>query len=199
MKGQFITFEGGEGAGKSTLIKALAARFAKQEVPVLVTREPGAGELGAKIRALLLEGSAMPARSELFLFLADRAAHVDTILRPALAEGKVVLCDRHADSTLVYQAAARDLDPDFVRAANEFAVAGLTPDLTILLDIDPELGLRRVSEPNRLDQESLEFHQRVRRGFLDLAAANPSRIRGIDASQSPGAVLEEVWSLVRRS
>jgi dTMP kinase len=185
----FVTFEGPEGAGKSTALGAVAERLRGRGLTVLTTREPGAGDFGRRIREILLHGEEMPARSELFLFLADRANHVETIIRPALARGEWVLCDRHADSTFVYQAVARGLDADFVRAANRFATAGLVPDRTLLFDLDPAVGLARLESRDRLDAQPLEFHQRVRQGFLALAAAEPDRFRVVDAGQTPAEVV----------
>jgi len=179
----FITFEGTEGAGKSTVLQTVADRLRDRGLDVLTTREPGSGELGAKIRALLLEGDDMPAACELFLFLADRANHVATIIRPALAAGKWVLCDRHADSTYVYQSLVRGLDAEFVRAANRFATGGLVPERTLLFDIDPSIGLARLASRDRLDAQPLTFHLAVRQGFLTLAAQEPERYRVLDASR----------------
>src|SRR5688572_6054719 len=140
----FITFEGPEGAGKTTAIAKIAERLRERGEPVLITREPGSGELGARIRELLLHGGAMPPETELFLFLADRANHVSTVILPALDSGKVVLCDRYADSTYVYQALVRGLDKDFVKSANAFATGNLLPEQTFLLDVSPEVGLARL-------------------------------------------------------
>lgn len=173
-EGRFVTFEGPEGAGKSTLIRSLAARY-EAEREVIVTREPGAGEFGAAVRRLLLDGEDLEPRTELFLFLADRAEHVSGLVRPALARGALVLCDRHADSTVVYQGYGRGLDRDLLRAWNAFATRGLKPHLTFLLDVPAEVGLARVTDANRLDAEPIEFHRRIRQGFLDEAAREPDR------------------------
>lgn len=193
----FITLEGPEGAGKSSILPALSdlisSRFGKEVVP---TREPGSGELGARIRSVLLDGAGMPPESELFLFLADRANHVKSVVRPALESRRVVLCDRHADSTLVYQSFARGLDEAFVRRANAFATAGLQPDLTLLFDLDPTVGLARLSRPDRLDREPIEFHERVRAGFLRLAAEEPGRCKVLDASQPRESVLQQAWNAI---
>ncbi|MBA4291995.1 dTMP kinase [bacterium] len=193
----FISFEGPEGAGKSTLISRLKSELEANNYPVLTTREPGAGELGRSIRKLLLEDGEMPALSELFLFLADRANHVETIIRPALAEGKIVLCDRHADSTIVYQGYARGLDLNFLREANLQATQNLRPDLIILLDLDPEVGLGRQTNKDRLDKESLEFHQKVRNGFLSESLREPARWQKINAAQSPEEVFQDVWAALK--
>ncbi len=192
----FITFEGPEGAGKSTAIRALTQRLETAGFPFLQTREPGAGVFGGRIREILLSGDSMPAESELFLFLADRAHHVREILRPALGSGKVVVCDRYADSTLVYQAYGRGLDLAFARAANHVATGGLQPALTLLLDLPAEIGLARLESKDRLDREPLEFHQRVRDGFLAEAALEPGRWVVLDATLSPSEVADRVWAEV---
>ncbi len=181
----FVTFEGPEGSGKSTAIRTLAATSGWN---CLCTREPGAGEVGRRIRELLLEGETIDARCELFLFLADRAQHVSSIIRPAMNRGDVILCDRHADSTVVYQGYGRGLDLDWLRSLNQFATGGLKPDLTLLFDLSPEVGLARVTNKDRLDRESLEFHHRVREGFLAEAAREPDRWIILNASDSAEAV-----------
>lgn len=185
----FITFEGPEGAGKTTAIAAISELLRGRGESVVVTREPGAGELGSRIREILLHGGAMPAESELFLFLADRANHVRTIILPALDKGQVVLCDRYADSTFVYQAIVRGLDEAFVRAANAFATGNLIPEQTFLLDLEPAIGLARLSSKDRMDQEPIEFHRRVRDGFLRLATENPDRWRIIDATMDQAFIV----------
>jgi dTMP kinase len=189
----FVTFEGPEGAGKSTVLRDVAARLQGDGHEILTTREPGAGELGAGIRALLLHGGDMPPKSELFLFLADRANHVERIIRPALQEGRHVLCDRYSDSTLVYQAYARGLDAEFVRSANAFATGGLDPDLTILLDLPPEVGLSRISNRDRLDAEPIEFHRKVREGFLAEALRQPDRWLVVSADAPLADVAARVY------
>ncbi len=192
----FVTFEGPEGAGKSTLVRAIATRLEKLGCDVVCTREPGEGDLGKKVRDLLLHGGDLCPQTELFLFLSDRSNHVDRFIRPALAIGKTVLCDRYADSTWVYQSYARGLDPEFVHAANEFATGGLTPNLTILLDLPPEIGLARLKTQDRLDAEPLSFHQKVREGFLYLASVNRERFKLVDASQDAAAVEELAFNLI---
>lgn len=191
----FITFEGPEGSGKSTAIQLIAEKLREQGVKVLTTREPGAGDFGQQIRALLLEGNSMPALSELFLFLADRANHVESIIRPALDAGAVVLCDRHADSTVVYQG-ARGFDKGMLRHLNSLATKGLAPNLTLLFDIEPSVGLSRIQDKDRLDREPLAFHAAVRQGFLDEMRLDPKRWRLIDASASKDAVFDQAWSIV---
>lgn len=193
----FLTLEGPEGAGKSTLAATLTQRIEAAGREVLRTREPGAGALGADIRKLLLEGEEIPRLSELFLFLADRAHHVERIIRPALESGKVVLCDRFADSTVVYQGYARGLDIEQLRSLNKIATQGLTSNLTLLLDLPAEVGLSRLQNPDRLDSESLSFHQKVREGFLLEAAQEPDRWVILDARENPMHVADNAWDAVR--
>lgn len=192
-----ITFEGPEGAGKTTAIAAAADQLRKLGHDIVQTREPGTGAFGTQIRQMLLEKEALDIRAEFFLFLADRANHVATLLRPALERGATVLCDRYTDSTLVYQGYARGLDIDEVRRCNDFATDGLSPDLTILFDLDPQIGLARLTSPDRLDREPLEFHQRVRVGFLREAHREPRRWEVIDASLPSDEVLEEVLRIIK--
>lgn len=192
----FITFEGPEGAGKSTILGLVAERLEGEGIKVVKTREPGATDFGKAVRKLLLDGEAMPAESELFLFLADRANHVRKVILPALQEGSWVLCDRYADSTFVYQAIVRGLDAEFVSQANQFATAGLTPDLTVLFDLDPEVGLARIQSKDRLDRMPLEFHRAVRTGFLRLASLDSDRWRIVDSDRPVSDVLLAVLSEV---
>ena len=195
----FVTFEGPEGAGKSTALAALAARLREAGHEVVTTREPGAGEFGPAVRDLLLHGEHLDPRTELFLFLADRAQHGSSTVRPALAAGKIVLCDRYADSTLVYQGHARGLDLAELRRLNDFATGGLVPDLTLLLDLDVRAGLSRQAGQDRFDSEPDEFHQKVREGFLAEALLDPARWKKIDASQPPDDVAEACWEALRGS
>lgn len=194
----FITLEGPEGAGKTTLQSGLARRLEPLRHRVLTTREPGAGGVGGQIRAILLDGEALPSRTELLLFLADRSHHVERIIRPALDEGAVVVCDRYRDSTIVYQGYGRGLDLEEVRRLDAYASGELTPDLTLLLDLDPEIGLARQDETNRLDRESLDFHRRVREGFLAEACREPGRWAILDAAAPAEDVLEDAWAEVVR-
>lgn len=192
VSGTFFSFEGGEGAGKSTVLKAVAAKLAERGYDVVTTREPGAGELGQGIRNLLLHSGDVPTRAELLLFLADRASHVETLIKPALERGAVILCDRYVDSTTVYQAKARGLDAQFVAQGNAFATGGLLPRRTYLLDLPVEVGLARAKGGDRLDAAPMEFHQKVREGFLELAQENSSRWLVVDASQLIESVIETV-------
>ncbi len=194
----FITFEGPEGAGKSTVVSELARRLTASGTKVLCTREPGDGAVGRQIREILLHGGAVTPVAELFLFLADRAQHVETVILPALDAGVTVLCDRYSDSTLVYQGYGRGLDLDFLRQLNQAATGGLEPNLTLLLDLPPQMGLARQTHKDRLDNEPLEFHIKIREGFREEAAANPTRWTMIDASQPLGQVVEECELAIHR-
>jgi dTMP kinase len=188
--GWFIVFEGGEGAGKSTQVELLSASLTGQGHEVLVTREPGATEVGARIRSLLLDRLTGPVslapRSEALLYAADRAEHVASVIRPALAKGSVVVSDRYIDSSLAYQGAGRTLPAEEISWLSAWATGGLKPDLVVLLDIDPAAGLARVDGrglADRLEIEAPDFHERVRYEFLDLAAADPRRYLVVDATQ----------------
>ena len=204
MKGLFITFEGGEGSGKSTQISVLKKRLEAAGREVIETREPGGTPLGEYIRNLLQHdeaGEGMSAESELLLFSASRAQHVRELIEPALLAGKIVLCDRFLDSSAIYQGVARAIDAQQVKVINEFAVGLTKPDLTILLDLSPEAGLARVrarsnGEFDRMEQESLEFFQSVRAGYLDLAAAEPERFSVLDGSQSVKELSESIGAIV---
>jgi dTMP kinase len=193
----FVTFEGPEGGGKTTLIRGLRERLEGDGFEVVTTREPGAGDVGGRIREILLHGEALDAKAELLLFLADRAQHVASLVRPALERGAVVLCDRFADSTVVYQGYGRDLPLDDLRQWNAFATGGLRPDLTFVLDLDPAVGLARVQDVNRLDREPLAFHQRIRDGFLAEARREPDRFMVLDASKPAQTVLDLSYREVR--
>ncbi len=197
MGGHLITFEGGEGSGKTTQIAHLARYLEKKGYRVLQTREPGGTLIGEAIRSLLLypkEVHCTP-KAELFLYLADRAQHLEEVILPALSEDQVVLCDRFTDSTLVYQGAARALPLRKVQDMTRFAADGLKPDLTFLLDIDVKKGLSRLrtrAEVNRLDLEPDSFHQKVREGYLALAKDEPERIYVVNAAVSERRVFIEI-------
>ncbi len=201
-----MTFEGGEGAGKSTQIRLLADALARRGLEVVVTREPG-GSAGAEaVRHVILSGAAQEfgTRMEAILFAAARSDHVETLIRPALEKGAVVLCDRFMDSSRVYQGVTGNLDPDFVEALVRVAVNGVVPDRTIILDIPAETGLARArgrgeaaeTEPDRFEREKTETHEKRREAFLDIAAAEPERCRVIDALQSQDAIAAEVLAAV---
>lgn len=200
MTGVFITLEGPEGAGKTTQIAALAEWLIGLGLDVVQTREPGAGTLGRQIRALLLDQreAAVCPMAEALLMAADRAQHVDELVRPALAAGKLVLCDRYIDSHIAYQGYGRGLDVGFLRCLNEQA-AGLQPDMTLLLLLPPELGLARAGgrgAADRMEEETLAFHQRVTAGYAAIAAAEPERVRVIDAAQTAEEVQRQIRSAV---
>jgi dTMP kinase len=186
----FVTFEGPDGAGKSTALMAVAENLRAQGIAVRTTRQPGDCAFGPDIRRLLLESTTVEAPAELFLYLADRTQNVAEVIRPALKGGCVVLCDRYTDSTLVYQGYARGLDVDLLRKLNDLATRGLRPDLTLLLDLPAEAGLARLRHKDRLDLEPDAFHRRVREGFLHEADREPDRWVLIDAEQPATQVAE---------
>jgi dTMP kinase len=181
-KAPFITFEGIEGSGKTTLSRWLADWLTTQNLPTLFTCEPGGSELGNALRQLLLHNPTDPL-TELFLFLADRSHHVRTVIQPALAQGTWVICDRYADSTLAYQGYGRGLDIEMLRQLNALATDQLNPDLTFLIDMPVEQALARTTQPNRFEGESVAFHQRVREGYLQLAESEPHRFVILNGSQ----------------
>lgn len=196
----FITVEGVEGAGKSTLLRLLSRELERRGTAFVCTREPGGCTLGARIRPLLLDvSSSVDARAELFLFLADRAQHVAEIIRPALAEGRWVLCDRYVDSTIAYQGYGRGMDVEMLQRMSDYATKGLWPDRTLLLDLPVETGLARALARNgregmsksegRFEFEQTAFHQRIREGFLERASRWPGRFRVLDARLSPEELL----------
>ena len=205
--GLFITFEGTEGSGKTTQCRRLARALRFQGYQVLETREPGGTPLAEAIRRLLLSHSkrkynleTLTPTCETTLILAARAQHVAHVIRPALAKGMIVLCDRFFDSTLAYQGYGRNLDPAFLHDSHQFATEGLMPHLTFLLNLPIQEGLtrrRKSKHQNRLDQESLKFHQRVHRGFTALAQQNPQRIRKLDARQSPDILTRQIATMTK--
>ena len=206
---RFITFEGGDGTGKTTQIKALERHLAARGRSFVSTREPGGTPLGKLIRQALLEVGKQPIGSptELFLYLADRAQHVQDVILPALDSAKLVLCDRYTDSTLAYQGYGRGIDLEVLRELNRIADRGVKPELTLLFDCPVELGLSRTAKrlaaegggrEDRFERETVEFHERVRAGFLALARAEPERFRIIDASRSVVEVTQEIKSIVDR-
>lgn len=201
MRERFITFEGVEGCGKSTQIALLEERLRASGLEVLVTREPGGTVIAEAIRAILLdpEHENMGETAELLLYGAARAQHVHERIRPALERGAVVLCDRFADSTTAYQGAGRGLDRKTLAAIHEIATSGLEPGLTFLLDLAPEVGLERArsrGRADRLEREALAFHERVRKGYLEIAAAAPERVEVLDATQSIEAIAASIGDTV---
>jgi dTMP kinase len=200
-QGFFITFEGGEGAGKSTQIEWLAQRLRHLGRAVVVTREPGGSPGAEAVRHVLLSGAAEPfgPKVEAMLFAAARADHVDTVIRPGVDAGKVVLCDRYLDSSRVYQGMTGGLDADFMRELETTAVDGMLPDLTLVLDLDPKLGLTRANQrrgsnqADRFEKEALAIHRDRRKGFLSIAEAEPERCVVIDASKDVELTSELIW------
>ncbi|PCI95897.1 dTMP kinase [Candidatus Aerophobetes bacterium] len=205
--GLFLTLEGGEGSGKTTLSQKLYDYLIGKGSPVLLTRAPGGTELGKSIREILLHKESIKLNefSELLLFLADRAQHVHEVIMPALKNGQIVLCDRFNDSTIAYQGAARDsFSPAYVEELCLFATENLVPDLTFYLDLDPKLGLKRANEAilkdgknsyDRLEKEELFFHEKVREGYLNLARKHSSRIVTINAETTQEKVFQEVINI----
>jgi dTMP kinase len=200
IRGLLLTLEGVEGAGKSTLAEELSNRLREAGHDVVRRREPGGTALGEAVRAVVLDPAHAGDRgvspwAELFLMLAARAQLVHEVIEPALARGQTVLCDRFLDASTAYQGAGRLLGLDTVRALNLQATGGRTPDLTLLLDLDPAAGRsRQAHAPDRMEQEALEFHLRVREGYLRLAALEPERFVVLDASQPAASVLEAAWA-----
>ncbi len=197
-KGFFITFEGADGCGKTTQINLIDEYLRGKGLKTLLTREPGSRGLGVKIREILLnyEGEVAP-NCESFLFLADRAQHVDCIIKPALSEGKIVICDRHTDSTLAYQGYGRQLDLNRIKYLNEIAVNGLKPDLTIVFDVSVETSMARVgSTKDRMESAGIDFFNRVRQGYLEIAKQEPNRVKVINSSDSIENVHRQVVKLI---
>jgi dTMP kinase len=206
-RGRFITFEGMDGCGKTTQLRLLAGWLRDQGKTVVETVEPGGTEIGRQIRRILLDpaNAAIHARTELLLYFASRAQNVEQVIRPALADGHIVLCDRFTDSTLVYQGCGRGLDSDLVLELDRVACRGLKPDSTILIEIDLETSLARArhrneradSSESRIDEESAAFHERVRRGYRALAEADPERFAVIDGRGGIGQVASAIREAVR--
>lgn len=200
--GIFISFEGSEGSGKTTQIDRLASKLEERGEDVLVTREPGGTDIGEDIRHLLKHnnnGDQMCPETELLLFAASRAQLVRQVIVPALAEGKIVLCDRFLDSTTVYQGVARQLSSEPVHVINAFAVGDMQPDLTVILDIPAEVGFKRIKHrasdlPDRMEKENIEFYKLVREGYLVLADSLPERFTVINGDRSPDDIATEVWT-----
>nr|CRH05004.1 thymidylate kinase [Candidatus Magnetococcus massalia] len=202
--GHFITFEGGEGAGKTTQISLLAEQLKAEGIEVVVTREPGGCPMAERIRELLVSGRGddLDGTSELLLILAARHEHIRQRIRPALERGAWVLCDRFEESTLAYQGAGRGGDEAWIRQLGSWVRGGIGPDLTLLLDLDPEIGLarstKRGGDAQRFEQEALRFHQLVREHFLALAEQDSQRIHTVDAGQTPEQVGMQIWQRVTK-
>ncbi|KPH08337.1 dTMP kinase [Rhizobium acidisoli] len=204
--GLFVTFEGGEGAGKSTQIRRLAEALKGDGHDVLVTREPGGSPGAEAVRHVLLSGAAeaFGTRMEAILFAAARNDHVEEVIRPALAAGKIVLCDRFMDSSRVYQGVTGNLEPDFIETLQRIAINGVMPDCTVILDIPAKIGLERAQKraaadaPDRFEKERLETHEKRREAFLDIAVREPERCHVINAMQSEEAIAAEIVAIVRQ-
>lgn len=204
MNGKMIVLEGGEGGGKTSLIKHLHTFLESLGHEILVTREPGGVKIAEQIRSVILDvdNTEMDPKTEAILYAGSRNEHLIHKVFPALEEGKIVLCDRFIDSSLVYQGYARGLGIEEVYQLNKFAIGDFMPDLTLYLDVDPEEGLRRISankgrEVNRLDKESLEFHKKVRSGYLEVLERFPNRIKKVNANQSIELVCEEAIGILK--
>jgi dTMP kinase len=201
---KLITFEGIEGSGKSTQIKLVAEYFVEKNVPIIVTQEPSGTDIGRKIGSILFnsEHYYMCAETEMFLFCAARAQHVREKIMPALEQNKVVLCDRFSDATYAYQGAGRGLDHEFIKLINDYSALHLKPGLTLLFDLPVEIGLQRATDRNnrlkepssidRFERENIDFHRRIREGYLNILRNDPQRFRLIDANQDINAIQEEV-------
>ncbi len=206
MSGKFIVFEGVEGSGKTTQIGQTAAWLEtnpQRDRSVLITREPGGTKLGQQIRQILLDDldNCVSYRTELLLYASDRAQHIEALIRPHLDRGDIVLCDRFTDSTIAYQGYGRGCDRDEIDRVNQLATGGLQSDLTFWLDLDVKIGLERVllrGKPDRMERATIDFHQRVRQGYQELANIYPDRIIRIDADRSPDEIQLEIQSILRQ-
>lgn len=197
-KGLFITFEGIDGCGKTTQIKLLKEYFEKHGKTVLLTREPGAKGLGVKLREILLnyDGEVSP-NCESFLFLADRAQHIDTIIKPAVERGEIVLCDRHTDSTVAYQGYGRGVDLERIHLLNNIATSGMKPDLTFIFDIDIETSMSRVGkEQDRMESAGIEFFKRTREGYLEIAKNEPDRVKLLKGTDTIENIHNQILDII---
>jgi dTMP kinase len=199
--GLFVCFEGGEGGGKSTQSRLLREALVARGHTVLLTREPGGTEVGQELRRIVLspETGELSHRTEALLYAADKAEHVDSVIRPALARGEIVITDRYVDSALAYQGAGRDLAVAEVEHINRWATGDLRPHLTVLLDVAPQAGLGRFEERDRIEAAGIEFHERVRQGFLDLAAGDPEHYLVLDAGDTIAEIAAAVLARVRET
>ena len=201
-RGKFITFEGCDGCGKSTQLKMMSEYLAGEDVPHIFTREPGGGKISEAIREILLSGknSEMTDECEALLYAAARVQHLNDRVEPALAKGKLVICDRYVDSSLAYQACARGLGVDFISKINAFALENYLPDMTVFIDLSPEDAFRRkkgADADDRLEQAGMEFHKRVYAGYKKLAEENPDRFVCIDGNQTPQEIFEQIVSALK--
>jgi dTMP kinase len=206
----FITLEGIEGSGKTTQIRQIVDFLNQNGRPCVVTREPGGTQIGKKIRSILLDSAscAMDPRTELLLYMADRIQHLQELVYPAMREGKTVVCDRFFDATVVYQGYARGLDVEWIKTLHRIILNNIRPDLTLLLDLAPEIGLSRAWEAvhsgdrepgeTRFEQEAISFHRKVREGYLALSLAEPERFSVIDASQTPEKVQQDIMQVIKK-
>lgn len=206
-KGLFVTFEGGEGAGKSTLCRRLEEALVKMNREVVLTREPGGTSFGEELRSMLLHHKGqVSSQAELFLFLSARIQHLEELIKPAIKRGAVVLCDRFNDSSVAYQGEARGLGMDYVASCCSLATGGLQPDLTLYIDLDPKIGLYRTERRrsktkeaiDRLENEALQFHVKVRHGYQKLAKQHPERIKTLDGTMTPDKVFHQALHLLEQ-
>lgn len=198
-KGLFITFEGGDGCGKSTQLELVKKYLEEKGLETLTTREPGSVGLGQKLREVLLHYDGdVASRAEAFLFLADRAQHIEKIVKPAIAKGIIVLCDRHTDSSVAYQGYGRGEDIEQINMLNNLATQGIKPDLTLLFDVSTEVAQTRVgNEKDRMESAGIEFHKKVRQGYLEIAKQEPQRIKVIDSNLTIEEVFEQVKKIIK--
>lgn len=201
MTGLFITFEGIDGCGKTTQLNLLAEYLKEKGVETVITREPGAPGLGEKLREILLNyDGEVSSNCEAFLFLADRAQHIDTLVKPAIEAGKVVLCDRHTDSTLAYQGYGRGVDLEQIKMLNNIATSCLKPDLTFVFDIEVETALSRVGKSqDRMESAGIEFFEKTRNGYLEIAKQEPQRVKVINAKDSIENIFEQVKNILGKT
>lgn len=197
-KGLFITVEGADGCGKTTQLNLIAQYLRDMGADVLLTREPGGAQLGIELRKILLHYDGfVSSKCESFLFFADRAQHVDTVIKPAIQQGKIVVCDRYTDSTVAYQGYGKGVDISQILYLNNLATDSLLPDLTIVFDVDSEIAQQRVgAQKDRLESEGIDFHARVRNGYLQIAKSEPLRVKVVDANPPVDVVFESVKSII---
>lgn len=197
-RGYFITFEGADGCGKTTQTELIKKYLDNKNIENILTREPGGSELGVHLRKILLHYEKPVSNiAETFLYLADRAQHIEYKIKPALEEGKVVLCDRHTDSTLAYQGYGRNQDIETIQGLNKIAVNSILPDLTIVFDVESETAQKRLTgEKDRLEAEGIEFHKKLRAGYLDIAKKNPKRVKIVNANQGIEQVFNDTIKII---